>query len=59
VAIGLLVDEVGEIISRQAGDKIEIDAVLAATLKSVDQAFEHNNEIIFALNCQELYRSIA
>ncbi|MBU1356503.1 MAG: chemotaxis protein CheW [Candidatus Edwardsbacteria bacterium] len=57
--IGLLVDEVGEIISRQAGDKIEIDAVLAVTLKSVNQAFEYNDEIIFTLNCQELYRAIA
>jgi len=58
-AIGLLADEVGEIISRQACGKIEIDALLAATLKSVDGAFEYSDEIIFALNCQELYRSIA
>jgi len=58
-AIGLLVDEIGEIIYQQAGSKIEIDALLTASIKSVDGAFEYNDEIIFALNCQELYRSIA
>lgn len=57
--IGLLADEVGEIIPRQASGKIEIDALLTATLKSVDQAFTYNDEIIFALNCRELYRAIA
>ncbi|HAD81945.1 MAG: hypothetical protein A2509_06540 [Candidatus Edwardsbacteria bacterium RIFOXYD12_FULL_50_11] len=58
-AIGLLADEVGEIIPRQAGAKMEIDAQLASTIRSVDGAFEYNDEIIFALNCQELYQVIA
>lgn len=58
-AVGLLADEIGEIIPRQAGGKIEIDVQLAATIKSVDGAFEYNGEIIFSLNSQELYRSIA
>jgi chemotaxis signal transduction protein len=58
-AIGLLADQVGEIIPRRAGVTIEIDAQLASTIRSVDGAFEYNHEIIFALNCQELYQGIA
>ncbi|MDQ7798742.1 MAG: chemotaxis protein CheW [Candidatus Edwardsbacteria bacterium] len=58
-AIGLLADEVGEIIPRQAGVKMEIDAQLASAIRSVDGAFEYNDEIIFALNSQELYQMIA
>lgn len=58
-AIGLLTDEIGEIIPKQVGSKIEIDPLLRATIKAVDSAFEYNDEIIFALNYQELYRAIA
>jgi chemotaxis signal transduction protein len=58
-AIGLLADEIGEIIPRQAGSKIEIDAQLAASIKSVDGAFEYDGQVIFSLNCQELYRAVA
>ncbi len=57
-AIGLLTDEVGDIIPKGLGSTIEIDPLLTASLGSVDDAFEYNNQIIFAINPRQLYLSI-
>jgi len=57
--IGLLVDEVGEIISKKLGSKIEMDPLLAKSIKAVNDAFEYEKEIVFALNLQELSAAIS
>jgi chemotaxis signal transduction protein len=52
--IGLVVDQAGEIITRQAGQGLELDPLLAESLAGVERAFEYGQEMIFVLDAARL-----
>ena len=52
--LGLVVDQAGEIITRQPGQALELDPLLAESLPGVERAFEYGQEIIFVLDTARL-----
>ena len=57
-AIGLLVDEVGEIISKGSGQQMEIDPLLRSSVKAVQDAFSYKEEVVFAIDPRELFSAV-
>ncbi len=52
--LGLVVDQAGEIITRQSGQHLELDPLLAERLPEVESAFEYGQEMIFVLDTSRL-----
>lgn len=56
--IGLLTDEIGEIITMEANKSIEIDPLLKSSVGTVRDAFEYRGEMIFTIDPNELFSSV-
>ena len=57
--LGLMADEIGEIISENQGVALDMDMAVLSTIRSVKGAFGYGNEVVFALEPMELYNAIA
>jgi chemotaxis signal transduction protein len=57
--LGLMADEIGEIISEAQSIALDMDSVLLSSVKSIKGAFQYRGEMIFTLEPMELYKAIA